>query len=128
MPVTSMLFSPSRNAVQLPPEPAATEMRRCGVPYCEVSGQIGHKRAGMSEIYAKFDPDYLGKAAKALEEMMQELAALMPKLAGVTAGSTNKKPEPNHLMQVIENSGLEDGGRYKDRTCDPFHVKEVLYR
>ena len=20
------------------------------------------------------------------------------------------------------------GGRYKDRTCDPFHVKEVLYR
>ncbi|CAA6605888.1 hypothetical protein MTBLM1_70104 [Rhodospirillaceae bacterium LM-1] len=22
----------------------------------------------------------------------------------------------------------ENGGRYKDRTCDPFHVKEVLYR
>ena len=20
------------------------------------------------------------------------------------------------------------GGRYRDRTCDPFHVKEVLYR
>ena len=23
---------------------------------------------------------------------------------------------------------IQIGGRYKDRTCDPFHVKEVLYR
>ena len=23
---------------------------------------------------------------------------------------------------------MKIGGRYKDRTCDPFHVKEVLYR
>ena len=22
----------------------------------------------------------------------------------------------------------EDGGRDRDRTCDPFHVKEVLFR
>jgi hypothetical protein len=21
-----------------------------------------------------------------------------------------------------------DGGRYRDRTCDPYHVKVVLYR
>ncbi|WP_333679943.1 site-specific integrase, partial [Dyella sp.] len=102
----------------------ATEMRRRGVPSWEVSGQIGHKRAGTSEIYAKFDPDYLGKAATALETMMQELAALVPKLAGVIPGSVRKKPDFQVLTQHLENTGLEDGGRYKDRTCDPFHVKE----
>ncbi len=32
-------------------------------------------------------------------------------------------PTNNHLLSLREN-----GGRYKDRTCDPFHVKEVLYR
>lgn len=71
----------------------ATEMRRRGVPAWEVSGQIGHRKAGTSEIYAKFDPDYLGKAAKALEDMMQEIAAMVPKLAGVIAGSVKEKPE-----------------------------------
>ncbi|GAB2592681.1 hypothetical protein ISP15_09305 [Dyella jejuensis] len=45
----------------------AAELRRRGVPSWEVSGQIGHKRAGTSEIYARFDPDYLSKAARALD-------------------------------------------------------------
>jgi integrase len=64
----------------------ATELRRRGVPDWEVSGQIGHKKAGTSEIYAKFDPTYLGKAAKALDEWMLELSRLVPKLRGVIAG------------------------------------------
>jgi hypothetical protein len=30
--------------------------------------------------------------------------------------------------QLSLASRAKVGGRYKDRTCDPFHVKEVLYR
>ncbi|QAU24305.1 hypothetical protein EO087_10130 [Dyella sp. M7H15-1] len=56
---------------------------------------ISHKRAGTSEIHAKFDPDYLGKAATALEAMMQDLAALVPKLAWVIAGPVKKASFPS---------------------------------
>ncbi len=89
----------------------ATELRRRGVPDWEVSGQIGHKKAGTSEIYAKFDPDYLGAARSALDAWMIELAPRVPRLGSLWGQSSSRI-----------------GGRYKDRTCDPFHVKEVLYR
>ena len=29
---------------------------------------------------------------------------------------------------AIMDDGKTSGGRYKDRTCDPYHVKVVLYR
>lgn len=60
----------------------ATELRRRGVPAWEASGLLGHKRAGTSEIYAKFDPDYLSLARAAIDEWMAEL--------GVNAGSVCK--------------------------------------
>ena len=65
----------------------ATELRRRGVPGWEVSGQIGHKAAGTSEIYAKFDPAYLGKARQALDQWAGELAEHVPRLRGVSLGS-----------------------------------------
>ncbi len=29
---------------------------------------------------------------------------------------------------LVPQFPLEAGGRYRDRTCDPYHVKVVLYR
>ncbi len=37
-------------------------------------------------------------------------------------GTTVKK------ISVSSKILLEAGGRYRDRTCDPYHVKVVLYR
>ena len=53
----------------------ATELRKRGVPPWEVSGMLGHKSAGYltTEIYAKFDPDYLGKAVAAIDDYFVEL-------------------------------------------------------
>ena len=65
----------------------ATELRRRGVPDWEASGLIGHKKAGTSEIYAKFDPSYLGKARKAIDAWMRDLSKDVPRLAGVISGS-----------------------------------------
>ncbi len=51
----------------------ATELRRRGVPAWEVSGMLGHKTGGTSEVYAKYDPDYLGHAAQAIDAYFGEM-------------------------------------------------------
>ena len=53
----------------------ATELRRRGVSVWEVAGMLGHKTAGYrtTEIYAKYDPDYLGQAVKAIDAYFIEL-------------------------------------------------------
>jgi len=55
----------------------ATELRRRGVPPWEVAGMLGHKSAGYAttEIYAKYDPTYLGQAGVALEQYFNDLRA-----------------------------------------------------
>ena len=68
----------------------ATELRKRGVPGWEVSGLVGHTRgeaAATTGGYAKYDPDYLGRARRALDDWMRDLAADVPALAGVTSGS-----------------------------------------
>ena len=32
------------------------------------------------------------------------------------------------FLAPLDRWVIEFGGRYKDRTCDPYHVKVVLYR
>ncbi|MGE4528837.1 MAG: site-specific integrase, partial [Rhodospirillaceae bacterium] len=56
----------------------ATELRRRGVPQWEVGGMLGHQSAGFrtTEIYAKFDPTYLGKAIEAIDAYFTELDGL----------------------------------------------------
>ena len=53
----------------------ATELRRRGVSVWEAAGMLGHKTAGYrtTEIYAKYDPDYLGQAVKAIDAYFIEL-------------------------------------------------------
>jgi len=72
----------------------ASELRRRGVPGWEVSGLIGHKRgeaAATTGGYAKFDPAYLGKARKALDAWLADLAKDVPRLRGVSAGSVGAR-------------------------------------
>lgn len=73
----------------------ATELRRRGVPDWEASGLLGHRKGGTTEIYAKFSPDYLGKARVALDEWMQDLAKDVPRLLGFTA-------PPQQLLRVVK--------------------------
>lgn len=52
------------------------ELRRRGVPRDEVSGIMGHKWRGASsttELYAEFDPAYLGNARQAIDDYCKEL-------------------------------------------------------
>jgi integrase len=77
----------------------ATELRRRGVPHWEVSGQIGHKKAGTSEIYAKFDPDYLGAARIALDAWMDDLSRKVPRLRGQSGVS--------HMRKVVGGTRIE---------------------
>lgn len=54
----------------------ATELRRRGVPGWEVSGQLGHRTGDShrtTQIYAKFDPAYLGQARVAIDEWIAEI-------------------------------------------------------
>jgi hypothetical protein len=47
----------------------ATELRKTDVPVSELASIMGHKMPsyGTTEIYAKYDPNYLGKAAAAID-------------------------------------------------------------
>ena len=55
-----------------------TELRKRGVPPWEVAGMPGHRSAGYrtTEIYAKYDPTYLGKAVEAIDAYFIELDAI----------------------------------------------------
>lgn len=57
----------------------ATELRRSGVPDWELAGLLGHRmpRAATTEIYAPYAPDYLGRAAAAIDSYMNELQPLV---------------------------------------------------
>ncbi|WP_417449563.1 tyrosine-type recombinase/integrase [Kordiimonas sp.] len=52
-------------------------LRKSGVPAWEVSAQLGHKRQDLSitEVYAPYDPGYLGEATKAIDTFFAELRA-----------------------------------------------------
>jgi integrase len=55
----------------------ATELRARGVPEWEVGGMLGHKSATArtTERYAKFRPNYLGEAVRAIDAYFSELLA-----------------------------------------------------
>ena len=51
----------------------AKELRKRGVPVWEVQGMLGHRVPGVTENYAEFDPDYLGKGRQAIDAYFTEL-------------------------------------------------------
>jgi integrase len=55
----------------------ATELRSAGVPEAEIQGFLGHKAyGGVTEVYAKYRPDYLGQAVKAIDAYMRKVKKL----------------------------------------------------
>lgn len=54
----------------------ATELRAAGVPEAEIQGFLGHRAfGGKTEVYAKYRPDYLGDATRAVDEYMSRVRA-----------------------------------------------------
>ncbi|HZF98656.1 MAG TPA: site-specific integrase [Pseudoxanthomonas sp.] len=54
----------------------ATELRAAGVPEAEIQGFMGHRAySGKTEVYAKYRPDYLGEAARAIDGYMARVRA-----------------------------------------------------
>lgn len=52
----------------------ATALRAADVPEAEISGMLGHRAyRGKTEVYAKYRPNYLGKAAAAIDAYMAKL-------------------------------------------------------
>lgn len=63
----------------------ATELRAANVPEAEIQGFLGHKAySGRTEIYAKYRPDYLGAAARAIDESLIRL-----RVSTVLVGQSN---------------------------------------
>lgn len=54
----------------------ATELRAANVPEAEIAGMLGHRAfGGKTEVYAKYRPDYLGEAARAVDAYMARVRA-----------------------------------------------------
>ena len=52
----------------------ATHLRTENVPEAEIQGFFGHKAYdGKTEVYAKYHPDHLGQAVKAIDGYMEGL-------------------------------------------------------
>jgi integrase len=84
----------------------ATELRKRGVPAWEVAGFLGHKAGSYrtTEIYAKFDPSYLGEAARAIDDYFDELRSVRGRSPLSTVlRSSSVSVASSHSPQVLEN-------------------------
>jgi integrase len=89
---------------------AAVHMAEASVPMDEIAQFLGHDDVEVTRrVYARFSPDYLRGAATALE--YDDL------------GSTNQRELRKRPLNHCSN-----GGRDRDRTCDPYDVNVVLSR
>lgn len=53
----------------------ATELRKRGIPKWEVEAWMGHSSTSTTDQYAKYDPDYLRRAAAAIDDYFRELTS-----------------------------------------------------
>jgi len=106
----------------------ATEMRARGVPELEIAGFLGHSMPNFRTTgrYAKYAPDYLGKAASAVQEVLNEIGriAARPIISETQAlrASDVLVPESRNRLSSCF-SGAGEG----IRTPDPNLGKVVLY-
>jgi integrase len=114
----------------------ATELAARGVPGETLGRQLGHRSPDLrtTERYIKFDPRHLAEAKHAIEDYLTDLNRLTDREL--------IRPDTSKILltHVSEDDGRDDrntqipiaalefmsGGRHRDRTCDPFHVKERL--
>jgi len=94
----------------------ATWLRRQGISDWDIKGLLGHKAtSGVTDVYATYRP-----------EDMQQAVAAIERLLGLVSPSWLATSLPVRWERAPKR--MISGGRDRDRTCDPFHVKEVLYR
>lgn len=116
-----------------------TVLRKARISEDQIGLFLGHRRADtrITMRYGEFDPAYMQDAADAIDAWIARLAKhtarpLVPpddtrKTPALTfTGKTLRRPpsEPN----FNDFSNLSPGGRCRDRTCGPYHVKVVLFR
>ncbi len=129
----------------------AIELRKRGVPPWEVQGILGHKSGGYrtTEIYAKYDPDYLSKSAEAIDDYMKEILQRVKRplaptrlkelhLSCVRVTDKGAMPEKTRLpgfprgfvkeiKPIADCDGLEEiGGAGRDRTDDLYNAIVAL--
>ena len=93
----------------------ATWLRREDVPEWDVLGLLGHRAGGpVTERYAHYRPEYMRASADAIERLLRGISP-----PWLTSYWPVPVPRETQVVEVI-------GGRDRDRTCDPFHVKGEL--
>ena len=88
----------------------AAEMRKRGVPVWEVAGFLGHSSGyKTTERYAKFGPDHLAWAVRAIDDYCAELglAPGMRRVACELRVSASEPRTPNSLIRLVEPTGIE---------------------
>jgi hypothetical protein len=93
----------------------ATELRARGVPEWEAMGMLGHKSpARTTERYAKFRPDYLGEAVRAIDTYVTDLSAASRALSDLifnpVRASSVLAPKlgfPQSLGKMVGATGIE---------------------
>jgi len=111
----------------------ATELRARGVPELEIAGMLGHAMPNFRTTgrYAKYAPDYLGKARAAVDDLANEVAELasrplFPAIVRVSSVSAVATPDlVDHANSIAFQ--LETGAGEGIRTLDPNLGKVVLY-
>ena len=85
------------------------------VPY--VAKQLGHASIRMTlDVCSQFAPSGQASGATVLAGQISAEWEGFGKVPGMTDSGNSRKSLSGH------------GGRDRDRTCDPYHVKVVLYR
>jgi len=111
----------------------ATELRARGVPELEIAGMLGHAMPNFRTTgrYAKYAPDYLGKAREALDNLAEEVGRIASRpITPVTLRASSVLADAipdlgNDAKSVVflRKSGAGEG----IRTLDPNLGKVVLY-
>ncbi len=105
----------------------ATVLRRYAVPEDQIAMQLGHRRPALrtTGLYGEYEPSYLKAASDALD-------AFMIRVQGMTKRrlfAPTLLPQNEHSVHALKPKPLKrNGGRDRDRTCDPYDVNVVLSR
>ena len=100
------------------------------VPEWEAMGMMGHKSkaARTTERYARFRPDYRSRAVRAIDAYFADLKSEFGQLLSDRIFNPVRATSVLVPKLGFPQSLGKDGGRYWDRTSDPYDVNVVLYR
>ncbi len=111
----------------------ATKVRRAKPPVpaeqrSQWLGHVGDRANRTTRMYEKFDPDFLADCARATDAIIEEPQDHTRRtLDARKSGGVEARAElPTHLQDL--EIPWKNGGRDRDRTCDPYDVNVVLSR